>query len=213
MSVSSLGDINFYMGKGELLTGNQSMDWINKNRRKEDFRFSPRVPVPPGEDGTVLHADSTTNTGLKWAFAREPIAISLRNSVNQIVDFLRPLVQERIAKESERLGGTHTPKLFIRPIFGDSDFTVPYKPEDTVQSLIDHLNKTFLVSLIHGDFTLSYRSQMLAPERTLGSYSIQNDDILDITTVPVPVQSAGKSKIRKSIKKSKGRTRGRTLRK
>lgn len=211
MSASSLGDINFYMGKGELLTGNQSMDLINKIRRKEDFRFSRRVPVPPGEDGTVLHADSTTNTGLKWAFAREPIATSLRNSVNQIVEFLRPLVQERIAKESERLHGTHTPKLFIRPIFGDSDFTVPYKPDDTVQSLIDHLNKTFLVSLIHGDFTLSYRSQMLVPERTLGSYSIQNDDILNITTVPV--QSAGKSKIRKSIKKSKGRTRGRTLRK
>jgi len=211
MSASSLGDINFYMGKGELLTGNQHMDLINKIRRKEDFRFSRRVPVPPGEDGTVLHADSTTNTGLKWAFAREPIATSLRNSVNQIVEFLRPLVQERIAKESERLHGTHTPKLFIRPIFGDSDFTVPYKPDDTVQSLIDHLNKTFLVSLIHGDFTLSYRSQMLVPERTLGSYSIQNDDILNITTVPV--QSAGKSKIRKSIKKSKGRTRGRTLRK
>jgi len=211
MSASSLGDINFYMGKGELLTGNQSMDWINKNRRKEDFRFSPRVPVPPGEDGTVLHADSTTNTGLKWEFAHEPLATSLRNSVNQIVEFLRPLVQERIAKESERLGGTHTPKLFIRPIFGDTVFTVPYKPEDTVQSLIDHLNKTYLVSLMNGNapIHLKCNKQILEPQRSLADYhDIQNEVVIDII-----YQSAGKSKIRKSIKKSKGRTRNRTLRK
>jgi hypothetical protein len=207
MSASALGDINPYMGKGELLTGDQSMDWIIKHRNP---RLIKRVSVPPGEDGTVLQADSKTNTGLTWAFPREPLATSLGNSVNLIVEFLKPLVQERIAKESERLGGTGTLKLFIRPISGDTVFTVPYNPEGTVQSLIDHLNKTYLVSLMNENrqFNLTCNKQILEPQRMLADYhDIQNEATLNIT-----YQSAGKSKTRKSIKKSKG-CRIRTLRK
>jgi hypothetical protein len=209
MSASSLGDINPYMGKGELLTGDQSMDWINKFR---NTRLINRVSVPPGEDGTVLHADSTTNTGLRWAFPREPLATSLGDSVNLIVEFLKPFVEERIRKEYERLESI-TPKIYIKAIFGELIYTVPFTPIDTVQNVIDYLNKTFLVSLIHGDFTLIYNKLILEPGRTLADFNIQNEDVLYITTVPV--QSAGKSKTRKNHKNriSKGHKRRRTLHK
>ena len=209
MSASSLGDINPYMGKGELLTGDQSMDWINKFR---NTRLIKRVSVPPGEDGTVLHADSTTNTGLRWAFPREPLATSLGNSVNLIVEFLKPFVEERIRKESECLESI-TPKIYIKAIFGELIYTVPFTPIDTVQNVIDYLNKTFLVSLIHGDFTLGHNKRILEPGRTLADFNIQNEDVLYITTVPV--QSAGKSKTRKNHKNriSKGHKRRRTLHK
>jgi hypothetical protein len=211
MAASGLGDINPYMGKGELLTGDQSMEWIIKTRKS---RLIKRVSVPPGEDGTVLHADSRTNTGLRWAVPDEPLATSLGNSVNLIVEFLKPLVEERVRKETERLESIPLPlKIHIRPIFGDSVYSVPFNTTDTVQNLIDYLNKTFLVSLIHGDFTLSHHGQILEPGRTLGSYSIQNDEILDITSVPV--QSAGKFKTRKNHKNriSKNKRRKRTLHK
>jgi hypothetical protein len=209
MSASSLGDINPYMGKGELLTGDQSMDWINKFR---NTRLINRVSVPPGEDGTVLHADSTTNTGLRWAFPREPLATSLGDSVNLIVEFLKPFVEERIRKEYERLESI-TPKIYIKAIFGELIYTVPFTSIDTVQNVIDYLNKTFLVSLIHGDFTLIYNKLILEPGRTLADFNIQNEDVLYITTVPV--QSAGKYKTRKNHKNriSKGHKRRRTLHK
>ena len=165
-------------------------------------------PANP-EEGSILKVDSTAINGLRWV-PHEPLATSLGNSVNLIVEFLKPLVQERIAKESERLGGTGTLKLFIRPIFGDTVFTVPYNPEGTVQSLIDHLNKTYLVSLMNENrqFNLTCNKQTLEPQRMLADYyDIQNEATLNIT-----YQSAGKSKTRKSIKKSKG-CRIRTLRK
>lgn len=162
------------------------------------------------EEGSILKVDSTAINGLRWV-PHEPLATSLGNSVNLIVEFLKPLVEERAHKESERLESL--PKIHIRPIFGGSNYSVPFTTTDTVQKLIDYLNKTFLVSLIHGDFALRHRDQMLEPGRTLGSYSIQNDEILDITTVPV--QSAGKSKTRKNYKNriSKNKIRKRTLRK
>ena len=166
MAASGLGDINPYMGKGELLTGDQSMDWIIKNRKP---RLIKRVSVPPGEDGTVLHADSTTNTGLRWAVPDEPLATSLGNSVNLIVEFLKPLVEERVRKETERLESIPL-KIHIRPIFGDSVYSVPFNTTDTVQNLIDYLNKTFLVSLISGDFALSHKDRILEPGRTLADY-------------------------------------------
>ena len=207
MSASALGDINPYMGKGELLTGNQTMDWIIKNRSPTLIK---RVSVPPGDDGTVLHADSTTNTGLTWAFPREPLATSLGNSVNLIVEFLRPLVEERVRKETERLESIPL-KIHIRPIFGRITYAVPFNTTDTVQNLIDYLNKTFLVSLISGDFTLRHNDQILEPGRTLADYNIQNDDTL--TLIYRSQQSAGKSKTIKNHKNriSKNKRRKRTL--
>lgn len=200
------------MGKGELLTGDQSMEWINKHR---NTRLIKRVSVPPGEDGTVLHADSMTNTGLKWAFPREPLATSLGNSVNLIVEFLKPFVEERIRKESERLESIPpiTPKIHITPIFGGITYSVPFNTTDTVQNLIDYLNKTFLVSLISGNFTLGHEGRNLEPGRTLADYNIQNDDTL--TLIYRSQQSAGKSKTRKNHKNriSKNKRRKRTLHK
>ena len=192
------------IGKGELITGTNVYNESTRQNRDRILKLhsSPRddkIPVPPGEDGTILQADSTTNTGLRWV-PHEPLATSLGNSVNLIVEFLKPLVEERVRKESERLESIPL-KIHIRPIFGDSTYSVPFNTTDTVKKLIDYLNKTFLVSLIHGDFTLSHHGQMLEPGRTLGSYSIQNDERLDITTVPV--QSAGKSKTRKNYKTRK----------
>jgi len=209
MSASALGDINPYMGKGELLTGDQSMDWIIKYRNP---RLIKRVSVPPGEDGTVLHADSRTNTGLRWAVPHEPLATSLGNSVNLIVEFLKPLVEERVRKETERLESIPL-KIHIKPMGGSSNYSVPFNSTDTVQNLIDYLNKTFLVSLISGDFTLSRGGQMLESGRILADYNIQNDDTL--TLIYRSRQSAGKFKTRKNHKNriSKNKRRKRTLHK
>lgn len=206
MSLSSGGDFNFYMGKGELLTGNQSMDWINKYRKTT---LSSKIVVPPGEDGTVLQADSTSNTGFKWV-PHEPIANSLRNSVISIVEFLKPLVEERITKDAERLSSL--PKIFIRTTSG-TIYTIPFTSTDTVQHVIDHLNKTFLCSLITGHFTLTYNSQRLDPIRTLAEYNIENESTLYLTSQLQ--QSAGKYKTRKNNKnrKSKSNRRRRTLHK
>ena len=200
------------IGKGELVTGTNVYDEAARQNRDRILKLhsSPRddkIPVPPGDDGTVLQADSTTNTGLRWV-PHEPIAKSLRSSVNLIVEFLKPLVEERVIKETDRLQSIPS-KIFIRPIIGALMYCVPFQPTDTVQNLINYLNKTFLVYLIHGDFTLRHNQQILEPERSMADYNISNDDTLYIGAVSA--QSAGKSKTIKN-KKLKGK-RHRTSRK
>jgi len=210
MSASSGGDFNFYMGKGELLTGTQPMDWVNKHRPKTTL-FS-KIPVPPGEDGFVLQADSTTNTGLRWV-PHEPIATSLNNSVNFIVEFLKPLVEERRINEAERLKSAPS-ILYIRPRVGDV-ITVPFTSSNTVQTLIDHLNKTFLVSLMNGNsqIKLTYGTTILEHTRTFADYNIDNHASVSMTFTSN--QSAGKSKTRKNNinRITKGHMRRRTIRK
>ena len=169
MSASSNGDFNFYMGKGELLTGTQSMDWVNKHRQRVTL-FS-KTPVSPGEDGTVLQADSNTNTGLKWV-PHEPIAISLSNSVNSIIEFLKSLVEERVTTEARRLS-TQQKIIIKNPYEAGRLYTIPFISTNTVQSVIDYLNKTFLFSLLNkcSQFQLIFEGKPLEPERSLADFN------------------------------------------
>jgi hypothetical protein len=169
-----------YLGKGELLTGTQSMDWINDHEKnKGPRRYMNRIPVSPGEDGSVLQTDSTTMTGLKWV-PHEPIAKSLHKSVHQITKFLKPVIQERIVSESERLRGK--PTLFIINNLNSNVYHIPFVSTDTVQSIIDYLDETFLFSLVHDypSIRVLFREQILEPLDILAHYTIQNEATLHL---------------------------------
>jgi hypothetical protein len=148
--------------KGELITGNQMQE---------------KIPVPAGEDGSVLQADSTTNTGLRWV-PHEPIAKAVKHELGSVIQFLKPLIQERIIKEAERLESL--PKLFVR--FGTTSYTIPLDTSKPVQSVIDYLDEMYLFSIVNGRalITLQYAGQQLVPERTLADYNIQNESTVNI---------------------------------
>jgi len=203
MSASSNGDFNFYMGKGELLTGTQPMDWVNKHRQRVTL-FS-KTPVSPGEDGTVLQADSTTNTGLRWV-PHEPIAISLSNSVNSIIEFLKSLVEERVTTEARRLS-TQQKIIIKNPYEAGRLYTIPFISTNTVQSVIDYLNKTFLFSLLNkcSQFQLIFEGKPLEPERILAHINIQDESVLQILIH----QSGGNYKTRTNKKNKKMKVRRR----
>lgn len=167
--------------KGELITGNQMQE---------------KIPVPTGEDGSVLQADSTTNTGLRWV-PHEPIAKAVKHELGSVIQFLKPLIQERIIKEAEQLESL--PKLFVR--FGTTSYTIPLDTSKTVQSVIDYLDEMYLFSIVNGHalITLQYSGQQLVPERTLADYNIQNESTVNIVRHPA---HQGGRKSKKSHKKS-----------
>lgn len=168
------------IAKGELITGGYTFDdatrkYVESAKWPNDL---DKIVVPAGEDGSVLQADSTTNTGLRWV-PHEPVAKSLRKSTNSIARFLQPLVQERALKEAERL--ELMPKLFVRSATGDSViYTIPLDSTKPVQSVIDYLDETFLFSLTNGcsQVVLRHASQFMDPEKTLADYNIQNESTI-----------------------------------
>lgn len=168
------------MSKGELITGGYAYD-AETRKQIESMRHPndlDKIVVPAGEDGSVLQADSTTNTGLRWV-PHEPVAKSLRKSINSIARFLKPLVQERALKEAERL--KLMPKLFVRSTTGDSViYTIPLDTIKPVQSVIDYLDETFLFSLTNGcsQVVLQHAGQVMEPGRTLADYNIQNESTI-----------------------------------
>jgi hypothetical protein len=169
-----------YLGKGELLTGTQSMEWINETEKSRGARrYMNRIPVSPGEDGSVLQTDSTTTTGLRWV-PHEPIAKSLHKSVHQITQFLKPVIQERIASERERLTGK--PTLFIRNNLNSNVYHIPFVSTGTVQSIIDYLDETFLFSLVHNypSIRVLFGEQDLDPLNILAFYTIGSAATLNL---------------------------------
>ena len=168
------------IAKGELITGGYTFDdatrkYVESAKWPNDL---DKIVVPAGEDGSVLQADSTTNTGLRWV-PHEPVAKSLRKSTNSIARFLQPLVQERALKEAERL--ELMPKLFVRSATGDSViYTIPLDSTKPVQSVIDYLDETFLFSLTNGcsQVVLRHAGQFMDPEKTLADYNIQNESTI-----------------------------------
>jgi hypothetical protein len=82
-----------------LVTGGRN---IGQERRAylESIRLSTdldKIVVPAGEDGSVLQADSSTATGLKWV-PHEPLAVSLNKKVDSIVNFLNSTTCGRRSK-------------------------------------------------------------------------------------------------------------------
>jgi len=162
--------------KGELITGGRYMHPDRRKYLEESMSTDlDKVVVPAGENGFVLQADSTTNTGLRWV-PHEPVAMSLRNSVNLIARFLKPLVLERILKEAERLESMS--KLFVRNITSGGDiYTIPLDTTKSIQSVIDYLNEMFLFSITNGcdNVVLQFNGKVMEPGRTLADYSIVNE--------------------------------------
>ena len=76
------------IAKGELVTGGRIIE-PERRRFLESVQSldNDKIVVPAGENGSVLQADSSTNTGLRWV-SHEPVAMSLRKTVNSIVEFL-----------------------------------------------------------------------------------------------------------------------------
>lgn len=169
------------IAKGELVTGGYTFDdatrkYVESAKWPNDL---DKIVVPAGEDGSVLQADSTTNTGLRWV-PHEPVAKSLRKSVNSIARFLKPLVQERALKEAERL--ELMPKFFVRSTTtGDTViYTIPLDTNKPVQSVIDYLDETFIFSLTNGcsQVVLQRAGQVMEPGKTLADYNIQNESTI-----------------------------------
>ena len=176
-----------YLAKGELVTGVQMLSEARRTYLNSSVGYtSDKIPVPAGEDGSVLQADSTTHTGLRWV-PHEPIAKSVKHELGYVIQFLKPLIQERIIKEAERLESL--PKLFVR--FGTTSYTIPLDTSKTVQSVIDYLDEMYLFSIVNGRalITLQYSGQQLVPERTLADYNIQNESTVNI--VRHPAQQGG----------------------
>ena len=120
-----------YIAKGELVTGVQMLSEARRTYLNSTPGYTrDRIPVPAGEDGSVLQADSTTNTGLRWV-PHEPIAKSVKHELRTVIQFLKPMIQERIIKEAERLESL--PKLFVRS--GTATYTIPMDTSKTVQSV------------------------------------------------------------------------------
>jgi hypothetical protein len=156
------------------------MDWINDTeKRTGPRRYMNRIPVSPGEDGSVLQTDSTTLTGLKWV-PHEPIAKSLHKSVHQITQFLKPIIQERIVSESERLRGK--PTLFIRNNLNSNLYHIPFDSTNTIQNIIDYLDETFLFSLVHNypSIRVLFGKTNLESINSLAHYVIENEATLNL---------------------------------
>ena len=167
-----------YLAKGELVTGVQMLSEARRTYLNSTTGYtSDKIPVPAGEDGSVLQADSTTNTGLRWV-PHEPIAKAVKHELGSVIQFLKPMIQERIIKEAERLESL--PKLFVR--FGTTSYTIPLDTSKPVQSVIDYLDEMYLFSIVNGRalITLQYSGQQLVPERTLADYNIQNESTVNI---------------------------------
>ena len=179
-----------YIAKGELVTGTEMLSEARRKYLNSSIGYTrDRIPVPAGEDGSVLQADSNTNTGLRWV-PHEPIAKSVKHDLGTVIQFLKPMIQERIIKEAERLESL--PKLFVR--FNGmtyTTYTIPLDISKTVQGVIDYLDEMYLVSLVNGcAIALQYSEQQLVPERTLADYNIQNESTLYIRCTP-PAQQGG----------------------
>lgn len=175
-----------YIAKGELVTGTEMLSEARRKYLNSSIGYTrDRIPVPAGEDGSVLQADSNTNTGLRWV-PHEPIAKSVKHDLGTVIQFLKPMIQERIIKEAERLESL--PKLFVR--FNGMIYTIPLDTSKTVQGVIDYLDEMYLVSLVNGcaSIALQYSEQQLVPERTLADYNIQNESTIRCT---LPAQQGG----------------------
>jgi hypothetical protein len=177
-----------YIAKGELVTGTEMLSEARRKYLNSSIGYTrDRIPVPAGEDGSVLQADSNTNTGLRWV-PHEPIAKSVKHELGTVIQFLKPMIPERIIKEAERLESL--PKLFVR--FNGMTYTIPLDTSKTVQGVIDYLDEMYLVSLVNGcaSIALHYSEQQLVPERTLADYNIQNESTLCIRCT-LPAQQGG----------------------
>jgi hypothetical protein len=186
------------IGKGELVTGGRN---IGQERRAylESIRLSTdldKIVVPAGEDGSVLQADSSTATGLKWV-PHEPLAVSLNKKVDSIVEFLKSLIRQRVEEEANRLESL--PKLFVRNSIDGMTYIIPLNSTNDVQSVIDHLDKTFLFSLINdcSQVNVVFDKRKLEPGRTLADYNIQNESTVHLLCIA----NAGGSKRKKSKRK------------
>ena len=172
------------IGKGELVTGGRIIDparrqYLESVTHPNDI---DKIVLPAGEDGSVLQADSTTNTGLKWV-PHEPVAMSLRKSVNSIVHFLKPMIQERIVQDAERLNSESRPKIFIKT--HGVIYTIPFDSTKSIQSVVDYLDEMYLFSLMNGcsRVKLVGDGKELNPLLTLGDYNIQNESTLYVSCV------------------------------
>jgi len=194
------------IGKGELVTGGNI---IHPERRKylESIPTDlDKIVVQAGEDGSVLQADSSTTTGLKWV-PHEPIAISLNKKVDSIVNFLKPFIRQRVEEEATRLESL--PKLFVRNGIDGMMYTIPFNSTNDVQSVIDHLDKTFLLSVINGcsQINVVFDRRKLEPGRTLADYNIQNESTIYLSCVANAGGSKRKSKSKRKYK-NKRKNRG-----
>jgi uncharacterized ubiquitin-like protein YukD len=201
------------IAKGELVTGGRIIE-PERRRFLESVQSldNDKIVVPAGENGSVLQADSSTNTGLRWV-SHEPVAMSLRKTVNSIVEFLKPLVQERIEAQRLKLNTESIPKIFIRD--RGLIYTVPLNSQELVQNLIDYLNQMYLVTLMNNSdvIELTFQGKMLVNEISLADYNIENESTLYILHKHHEASHGGgcvkmsKKNTTKKIKKNKNKKR------
>jgi hypothetical protein len=106
----------------------------------------------------------------------------LQNHVRSIAAFLQPLIAERKAKEEAKLTeGTH--RLFVVNA-SNNTYTIPFIASQTVQTAIDFLEQNYLLSVMNSyvkiNLTRSSDNTVLDPLRTFASFSIQNEDTLNV---------------------------------
>jgi hypothetical protein len=171
---------------GGLITGNK-YDYT-KNIMPE------KIAVPPGENGTFLQADSTTETGLKWSKIPIPDEMDeiMKTAMIEELQFQRKqisalkmiLLSEIIKKIEEHKTSITSPYFIVK--HNGIEYKIPYNPSMTVNDVIDYLNTQYYLTVINEDdcvgINLFFDGKKISElQQPISNINIQNESV--ITTV------------------------------
>jgi hypothetical protein len=206
--------------KGGLITGN-NYDW-GKGIMPE------KVAVPPGENGTFLQADSTTETGLKWTKIPIPDEIDelMKSAIIEELQFqrkqisaLKTLLLPEINKKNVEHNSSIPGNYFI-VTHNHAEYKIPYNPSMTVKDVIDYMNTNYYISLINDDgcldIILFFGSRQLTDlQEPITKIGIQTDSVIrsvcggnsskfnQLVDLPQLVKKGGKRRITKTKRRNK----------
>lgn len=166
--------------KGGLITGN-NYDWA-KGIMPE------KIAVPPGKDGTFLQADSSTETGLKWA----PIPVdtyeyklALENQISSLKstmffltnELLKQQISELIVKRAEQIK-TEEEKagrglFYIRVRnFDFIDYPIPFNGGMLIENVLEYVIEKYLYYVGDIELSLSLNGTKLEGTKTVAASNI-----------------------------------------
>lgn len=204
--------------KGGLITG--SIYDFAKGIRPE------KIAVPPGENGTFLQADSTTETGLKWTKIPMPDEMDelMRTAIIEELQFqrkqisaLKTVLLPEINKKIEEHNSSITDNYFIVTHNG-REYRILYNPIMTVKDVIDYMNTKYYITVKNDDGCVDIKlifggRELTDLQQPITAIGIQNDSVLttvcsaskfnQLVGLPSLVKKGGKRRITKTKRRNK----------